>query len=82
MQDTESMSGRRWTPEEVEKLLPNLEQGDALCKAVQEFKGIYWEKISLRVPGRTPTQCLHRWQTRINPGLIKGPWTPEVLPAY
>lgn len=30
------------------------------------------------VPGRTDTQCLHRWQKVLNPGVHKGPWSKEV----
>lgn len=29
--------------------------------------------------GRTDVQCLHRWQKVLNPELVKGPWTKEVL---
>ncbi|GER57457.1 Myb-like protein [Striga asiatica] len=29
------------------------------------------------LPGRTDTQCLHRWQKVLNPNLIKGPWSKE-----
>lgn len=30
-------------------------------------------------PDRTEVQCLHRWQKVLNPELVKGPWTQEVL---
>ncbi|GFP93035.1 myb-related protein 3r-1 [Phtheirospermum japonicum] len=29
------------------------------------------------LPGRTDTQCLHRWQKVLNPDLVKGPWSKE-----
>jgi len=28
---------------------------------------------------RTDVQCLHRWQKVLNPELIKGPWSKEVI---
>lgn len=35
-------------------------------------------RVAEQIPGRTDTQCLHRWQKVLNPGVYKGPWTPEV----
>lgn len=57
-----------WTAEEDEKLR----------KAVAEFGGRNWKKIAEQIPDRTDVQCLHRWQKVLRPGLVKGPWTPEV----
>ncbi|KDD75235.1 hypothetical protein H632_c793p0 [Helicosporidium sp. ATCC 50920] len=34
-------------------------------------------RVAEQIPGRTDTQCLHRWQKVLNPGVYKGPWTPE-----
>lgn len=28
---------------------------------------------------RTDVQCLHRWQKVLNPDLVKGPWSKEVI---
>lgn len=28
---------------------------------------------------RTDVQCLHRWQKVLNPELVKGPWSKEVI---
>lgn len=28
---------------------------------------------------RTDVQCLHRWQKVLNPELVKGPWSKEVV---
>jgi len=33
-------------------------------------------------PERTQVQCLHRWQKVLNPELVKGPWTQEVLLSF
>lgn len=57
-----------WTVEEDEKLR----------KAVAEYGGRNWKKIAEQIAERTDVQCLHRWQKVLRPGLIKGPWTPEV----
>jgi L-alanine-DL-glutamate epimerase-like enolase superfamily enzyme len=57
-----------WTAEEDEKLR----------KAVAEFGGRNWKKIAEQITDRTDVQCLHRWQKVLRPGLVKGPWTPEV----
>ena len=57
-----------WTAEEDEKLR----------KAVAEFGGRNWKKIAEQISDRTDVQCLHRWQKVLRPGLVKGPWTPEV----
>jgi hypothetical protein len=63
-----SSSRGNWTAEEDE-LLRN---------AVQQYGGRNWKKISDQIPDRTDVQCLHRWQKVLRPGLVKGPWTPEV----
>ena len=55
-----------------------LAEDELLRKAVQEFGGKNWRKISSRIEGRTDVQCLHRWQKVLRPGLVKGPWTKEV----
>lgn len=58
------------------------EEDDKLRKAVSEYGGRNWKKIAEQIPERTDVQCLHRWQKVLRPGLIKGPWTPEVSPIY
>jgi myb proto-oncogene protein len=54
------------------------EEDDLLRAAVQQYGGRNWKKISDQIPERTDVQCLHRWQKVLRPGLVKGPWTPEV----
>lgn len=56
-----------WTKEE-DKILENL---------VEEYQGRCWKKVSSSIPGKTPIQCLHRWNKMLKPGIIKGPWTLE-----
>lgn len=63
-----SSSRGNWTAEEDE----------LLRTAVQQYGGRNWKKISDQIPERTDVQCLHRWQKVLRPGLVKGPWTPEV----
>jgi hypothetical protein len=63
-----SSSRGNWTAEEDE----------LLRSAVQQYGGRNWKKISDQIPERTDVQCLHRWQKVLRPGLVKGPWTPEV----
>lgn len=31
---------------------------------------------------RTDVQCLHRWQKVLNPELVKGPWSKEVISFF
>lgn len=63
-----SSSRGNWTTEEDE----------LLRSAVQVYGGRNWKKISDLIPDRTDVQCLHRWQKVLRPGLVKGPWLPEV----
>lgn len=67
-----SSSRGNWTAEEDE----------LLRSAVQQYGGRNWKKISDQIPERTDVQCLHRWQKVLRPGLVKGPWTPEVRWIY
>ena len=48
-----------------------------LKRAVEENKSKNWKEISRSLAGRTDAECLARWQ-KVNPNLVKGPWTPEV----
>ena len=48
-----------------------------LRKAVAENGGKNWKSIASSVPGKSPTQCLHRWQRVLNPNVVKGPWKHE-----
>jgi myb proto-oncogene protein len=41
------------------------------------LNGKNWKMIAAYLPGKTEVQCLHRWTKVLNPGLQKGPWTPE-----
>lgn len=65
---SKSPSKGKWSPEE----------DDMLREAVEKYGGKNWKKISDLLAGRTDVQCLHRWQKVLRPGLVKGPWTPEV----
>ena len=54
-------------------------QDETLRNAVLSHKGKNWKKIAEHVKDRTDVQCLHRWQKVLNPELVKGPWTKEVI---
>lgn len=59
--------------------MANKTQDETLRNAVLSHKGKNWKKIAEHVKDRTDVQCLHRWQKVLNPELVKGPWTKEVL---
>jgi len=69
--DSKSSAAKRakvtWTEEEDEKLR----------KAVAVHKGRNWKDVALLIPGRTTTQCAHRWQKVLDPKLKKGTWTSD-----
>ncbi len=48
-----------------------------LREAILLNEGKNWKKIAEYLNNRTHTQCLHRWQKVLNPGLVKGAWTKE-----
>jgi hypothetical protein len=54
-----------------------VEEDDLLRAAVSSNGEKCWRDISAQVPGRTPIQCLHRWNKVLKPGLVKGNWTCE-----
>lgn len=58
---------KRWTKE----------QDQQLTDAVKEYGEKNWKAIAERVPGRSDSQCLHRWTKVLNPKIRKGLWTAE-----
>ena len=36
-----------------------------------------WENVAQRLGGRDAVQCQQRWETKVNPRLIKGAWSEE-----
>eukprot|EP00943_MAST-04B_sp_MAST-4B-sp1_P003020 g3020.t1 len=58
---------KRWTEE----------QDNQLRVAVKEHGEKNWKAIADCVPGRTDSQCLHRWTKVLNPQIKKGLWTKE-----
>lgn len=50
------------------------EEDKALREIIDTHGAKNWKKICSFMPGRTSTQCLHRWKKILQPGLIKGPW--------
>lgn len=53
------------------------EEDELLRLAVNSIGEKCWREIACKVPGRTPIQCLHRWNKVLKPGLTKGNWTCE-----
>ncbi len=49
-------------------------QDEALKQLVGQHNGRNWKAIAAGLDGKTPTQCLHRWQRVLNPNVVKGPW--------
>eukprot|EP01043_Picozoa_sp_COSAG02_P001023 COSAG02_NODE_21_length_53083_cov_95.733618_10_plen_163_part_00 len=49
-------------------------QDEALKLLVSQHNGRNWKAIATGLDGKTPTQCLHRWQRVLNPNVVKGPW--------
>ena len=63
-----------WTPEEDARLQ----------LMVEKYDQQHWKLIAREIPGRAPSQCLHRWAKVLKPGIKKGAWTPaedEILRA-
>lgn len=67
MDTTDLQKKGRWSPSE----------DTLLRKYVSSLGDKNWQKISDKIEGRSPLQCLHRWSKILKPGLIKGPWTKE-----
>ena len=42
---------------------------------------LFWLFVAECFKDRTDVQCLHRWQKVLNPELVKGPWSKEVIVA-
>lgn len=38
-----------------------------------------WDVIAEHFPDRSDVQCQQRWTKVVNPELVKGPWTKEVI---
>nr|GEU63357.1 transcription factor MYB3R-1-like isoform X1 [Tanacetum cinerariifolium] len=49
----------------------NAEEDETLHTAVKQSKGKNWKKIAECFKDETDVQCLHQWQTVLNPELIK-----------
>ena len=56
-----------WTKEEDERVV----------ELVEQYGPRNWSKIAEHLPGRIGKQCRERWHNNLNPGLKRGPWTPE-----
>jgi hypothetical protein len=71
------MEDSPWKEQEIKHGKWSKEEDVLLKEAVSFYGEKQWRLISKHVPGRTPTQCLHRWSKILKPGLVKGPWGPD-----
>ncbi|KAL1021401.1 hypothetical protein UPYG_G00012820 [Umbra pygmaea] len=53
------------------------EEDENLKILVHNFGNKDWKTIASFLPGRTESQCMHRYMKALNPDLIKGTWTKE-----
>eukprot|EP01017_Pseudomicrothorax_dubius_P006398 TRINITY_DN11817_c0_g1_i1.p1 TRINITY_DN11817_c0_g1~~TRINITY_DN11817_c0_g1_i1.p1 ORF type:complete len:556 (-),score=120.23 TRINITY_DN11817_c0_g1_i1:140-1807(-) len=72
-----SCSPSRRTGKRFKKGKWTREEDETLKKIVAVLGERKWKKISEFVTGRSPIQCLHRWNKILKPGLVKGPWSAE-----
>lgn len=49
-----------------------------LKQLVEEYNERF-DIIAKHFPDRSDIQCQQRWQKVVNPELVKGPWTKEVI---
>ncbi len=63
--------------EKKERIKWSEEEDHALSEAVCKYGSKNWRLVANELPGRSVSQCLHRWKNVINPTLIKGSWTME-----
>lgn len=52
-------------------------QEDARLIDLYEELGPQWRTIALRLGGRTPAQCLHRYKHALKPGIKRGKWSRD-----
>jgi hypothetical protein len=67
------------TPTTLSKKRPinwTKEEDEILIQKTKEHNYKNWSAVASFIPGRTAIQCSARYK-RIQPGLIKGAWTPE-----
>ncbi len=66
------------TPQ-LANVLPSLHIVLTTSNTVETCDGIGNWHAAACLDNRTDVQCLHRWQKVLNPNLVKGYWTAEVL---
>jgi hypothetical protein len=55
----------------------NEEEDAKLTKLMNNFPYLTWTEISNHFNNRNPTQCMHRWNKVLQPGIKKGKWSRE-----
>ena len=62
--------GRGWTDIEDRQLLLAVQRNSD----DGSNGGVNWNSVAHGVPGRTPTQCAHRYKKSADPSIRKGAW--------
>ena len=52
-------------------------EDSALRAAVMRTQSHNWQHVSMYLPNRTCSQCMHRWEKVLRPGIRKGIWTVQ-----
>lgn len=63
-------------PDKKKPVIWSKEEDDILIEKSKEYGYKNWALVAAFIPGRTAIQCSARYK-RIQPGLVKGAWTPE-----
>ena len=64
--------GRAWTAAEDQQLL-----NAVTLIQTDECLGVSWNAVAHHVPGRTPSQCAHRFKKSADPTIHKGAWSEQ-----
>ncbi|KNZ48297.1 hypothetical protein VP01_576g6 [Puccinia sorghi] len=69
----------------IKTLRPDIKKGkwdpveDEALKSAVAACGMVWKDVAPRVRGRTDAQCRERWCNILDPRIVVGNWTPEVI---
>lgn len=74
-----SKKGSSWSETEdrlLESIVRQTQQDSG--KPFHQAHKVNWNKVSAKVPGRTPGGCQARWNVWLDPTVDRSPWTPEL----
>ena len=55
----------------------NADQDEALKRLVSQHNAGNWTQIAAGLEGKTPKECMSRWNFVLDPNVVKGPWKSE-----